>query len=60
MKHYSVDIQVDFDKPRVMPPSKWRRRCSIDDMKMGPGITVISNIMSVTFDYAASITEEDL
>ncbi len=23
MKHYSVDIQVDFDKPRTMPPAKW-------------------------------------
>ena len=23
MKHYSVDIQVDFDKQRTMPPTKW-------------------------------------
>ena len=22
MKHYSIDIQVDFNKPRTMPPTK--------------------------------------
>jgi len=26
MKYYSVDIQVDFEEPRVMPPGKGRER----------------------------------